>query len=1144
MDLETLTIRAPEHLFMYHRRILFHPVRAFQLIVVLSCEFFFQATCGLDSMNGMLKLVKHDACGPSRDRFGVGFLDIGVGGNSSRYVNLMNYSRLRMVCTDSHSFCFPSTLPSFSSKEHERKVAALEVSRSRSNGPVSEESTMDRQWVTNKSCSLDYGMFKLVKGGIVSCSLHSKEDINGVSSIQADSPNQNCHSFCGRSLIDHCRIFWPERISMVTKTGYFDGSSSPNVEIKPNVLDWGQKCLYLPSLAFLTVSNTCNDSILHVYELFSTDFQFYPCNFSELLLRPAKVASICFVYLPRWLGLSSAHLLLQTSSGGFLFQTRGFAIESPYEILPILSLDVSSSGRWTKNVSLFNPFDERLHVKEVTVMMLASLGQVSHHTEVLCSVEKFQGSNDLGVQTFKDQLVVKSSQIGLPLLGIRPHGNWEIGPHRADAVIEIDFLREFEGKILGAFCMQLLRYSQEKPETVMIPLEAELDGKAVYDDLSGSVSAFLEPLAPCDAFETVVVAISLRNGASHMLNVVKNSEVSDTTNFHIKYMKGLLLPGNITKVALITCTQLYVELRDSPPVASNIYRSHKLFMLTNDSSSPQIKIPCQDIIHFCSRQHRNSSSGLEYQSEKVESSYTRPRSLGIGIHSPSEIKVLDIAEADILVLENWKSRGTISGMSVLNDHEVLFPMVEVGGHRSKWITVKNPSHQPVVRQLILNSGEIIDECRGPDGFTQPPSSSQPLSKELYAKNSGHLPLEVRKIRVSGTECGIVGFMVHTSKGYALEPRESTKLLISYQYDFSAALVYRDLELSLDTGILAIPMKASLPQFMFNICTKSVSWMRVKKPSVEVLLVFVTFLVFCWLFSLARASGSQDDLCKSERSSIAASSRKAGKTVLLHHKQGNGKFSVSSQVNSLLRSNGDDKTSMQSSVGRYPDGRGRVPRQGMSAQHVESMLENHKQNNQKERAFSSSLLSKSKAVENSDTIETSQQSNVTVKTGKEKGRKQRKRRGAGSKLTGLFEISSGQSGNSTPSSPLSPVTSVTAKPSRPLSPYMEQNLEATYPFTQKAHRLSEKDHLFGFATEMNILEPKVSEKHCSSSLFFPTLEQPTASRKTTNPVLLPSASFPCPDGHSPNVVLFPFSGFNFCSCSTCSSSWVQAFQPEN
>ena len=87
------------------------------------------------------------------------------------------------------------------------------------------------------------------------------------------------------------------------------------------------------------------------------------------------------------------------------------------------------------------------------------------------------------------------------------------------------------------------------------------------------------------------------------------------------------------------------------------------------------------------------------------------------------LKVLETRDVDELVLANWKSQGVTGSMSVLEDSEVLFLMIQVGSYVSKWITVKNPSQHPVVMQLILNSGEIINECRDLDDLLFPSSSS-------------------------------------------------------------------------------------------------------------------------------------------------------------------------------------------------------------------------------------------------------------------------------------------------------------------------------------------------------------------------------------------------------------------------------------
>ncbi|KAK8566250.1 hypothetical protein V6N12_059783 [Hibiscus sabdariffa] len=146
--------------------------------------------------------------------------------------------------------------------------------------------------------------------------------------------------------------------------------------------------------------------------------------------------------------------------------------------------------------------------------------------------------------------------------------------------------------------------------------------------------------------------------------------------------------------------------------------------------------------------------------------------------------------------------------------------------------------------------------------------SQPLSKELYAKNTGDLPLEVRSIEVSGTMCVADGFTVHSCKGFFLEPGESTKLLISYQPDFSAALVRRDLELASATGIFVIPMKATLSLHMLNLCKRSVFWMRLRGLCISILLsASLLLLVFCFIVHQAMILGSKDYFYKSETNQI-------------------------------------------------------------------------------------------------------------------------------------------------------------------------------------------------------------------------------------------------------------------------------------
>uniref|UniRef100_A0A7N0UC48 Transmembrane protein 131-like N-terminal domain-containing protein n=1 Tax=Kalanchoe fedtschenkoi TaxID=63787 RepID=A0A7N0UC48_KALFE len=125
------------------------------------------------------------------------------------------------------------------------------------------------------------------------------------------------------------------------------------LDINPHSLDLGHTYLHVPTLAFLTVTNKQKDDVLHVYRPFSSNPQFYSCNYSELWLQPGEVASICFVFHPKQLGVSSAHLVLQTSIAGVLVQAKGFAADPPTEDEKLEVVEALSSGWWIKIVSLF-----------------------------------------------------------------------------------------------------------------------------------------------------------------------------------------------------------------------------------------------------------------------------------------------------------------------------------------------------------------------------------------------------------------------------------------------------------------------------------------------------------------------------------------------------------------------------------------------------------------------------------------------------------------------------------------------------------------------------------------------------------------------------------------------------------------------
>ncbi|CAL0330763.1 unnamed protein product [Lupinus luteus] len=1141
---------------------------------------------------------EYDVCEPFVKSYNLAV----VGDTSLYYGSPTINGSFESVCPDNHLFCFPSTLSGFNHKLKCTKSTSVGDSGRQNNGPFCVWLAQHRKQGSNISWSSEYGLFKMLNGGVVSCSMNSR-GVNDVSSLLTEGCKDDT-SLCGRSLLTQQTPHSLSKNFEMSKSSSYDGSSTPHVRIDPTVLDWGQKYLYSPSVAFLTVANACNDSILHLYEPFSNDLQFFTCNFSEVSLGPGESASICFVFFPRRLGMSSADLILQTSFGGFVVESKGYASESPFGIQPLSGLVVSPGGRLSKSFILSNPYNETLHVEEITASISVSLGHNSVETEATYGVNNFQVFDDSLFPTIWKLLVVKSCETGSPVVAIKPHRNSDIGPHSFETLMDIDITAGLEGRIFGAFCLHLRRSSEAKSDTIVVPMEAETDGH-FGDDMAGVfVSAMLEGLASCEGGESVIT-ISLRNNGPCVLSFVKALEVAYTELFHMKYMDGMLLfPGTVTQVGLIYCNKLHTDLHDMAKM-SNLRENCKLVILTNDSTSPQIEIPCEDILHICFEHQRRLAVEAEEKSKDINSGNTGAEyEVGI-VPPPSNVNAIETADIDELVLRNWKSQATSDGMSVLEDHKFLFPMVQVGSYVSRQITVKNPSQHAAVMQLILNSGEIVDECKGPDhllhpsssglvldeattptkyGFSLPESAlteayvppygnvtfgpiifypsqpcgwsgsalirnnlsgvewiplrgfggslsvvllerservhninfdftmrkpinfslpyaflhlkeitsacSKPLVKELYAKNTGDLPLEVKTVRVSGRECGLDGFKIHACKGFALLPGESTKLLISYQTDFSAAMVHRDLELVLATGIFLIPMKASFPYDVQGNCKKSIFWMRVKQWFLGFLLIAsLILLVLCFIAPQTVPFSSVDYSCKSDKISIHTTIKRAGKSPLLPCNQRKSKLSMPSKMNNLFCSvEKDTNSTVQVPFDRYSYDQGK-PSENEVSQHLMQTSENRKQN--------SHLL---------DTPDERKSS-----TGKEKSRRRKRKNSLGAKIASFSEVSSSHSANS-PSSPLSPAAS-SVQSNSPSSTDVEQPSPIAHRLTPPAPAQHPYNYQPPASTvKTNVLEPKVPVKLCSSNKKVSSLQVPhsTNAAATTMQVKKPSATYPLAD----------------------------------
>ncbi|KAL3640273.1 hypothetical protein CASFOL_015241 [Castilleja foliolosa] len=332
------------------------------------------------------------------------------------------------------------------------------------------------------SPSLEHHNFRLTDGRVVLCSSSVSTLLDHEAHIPTAGHYNNTETY---------------------ESGFLGVFPKPRVEIKPLLLDWGQKNAYYPSLEFLMVKNIDTDSVLTIFDPYSSNSQFYPCNFTGISLGPGENASICFVYLPTELGRSSGRLVLQTSCGGFLIRATGFGLKSPYSIKPLRTgLDA------IKTLSLFNPFNETLSVKEVSYWISVS-GNNSQSSKTICTIQSL--------------LDLENAENCLPEIEIRPR-IWEIGPRNMEPIMELDVSDYFEGKIVGAFCLQLTKLSEKKIETVIVPLEAGLNQNWGSDDKGLIlVSEALVPFKKVDTREAeeLVSLVLLDGSKSNPLHSLK-----------------------------------------------------------------------------------------------------------------------------------------------------------------------------------------------------------------------------------------------------------------------------------------------------------------------------------------------------------------------------------------------------------------------------------------------------------------------------------------------------------------------------------------------------------------------------------------------------------------------------------------------
>ncbi|EPS64149.1 hypothetical protein M569_10632, partial [Genlisea aurea] len=541
----------------------------------------------------------------------------------------------------------------------------------------------------------------------------------------------------------------------------------------------------------------------------------------------------CFVFLPAHQGLASDEMLLQTSIGGFLIQAKGIGIEKG----PPSDLDRSSGERWRNNFSLFNPFEETLHLKEVTAWISTSSGRHLNASTSICHVRH---ENDFGFLTNADWPTVERVESGWF------YDSWEVSPHNSESVIGLDI--SFKSKAFISFRIKFLKPSNDEMNSLTVPLELDLSPDSAYE------IPHIQPAAPdhYDTFlrDSIQPQKEIEVMSSHLFFFLRRF-----FSFHLSTYDGQvseLVLRNWKSHATVGFMSVLNETELLFPSVFVGSISSKWITVSNPSQEQvvvQLFLNSGEVLYNCGRaetlllQPSSASSlkeiatarpGFSMASNALTEAVLQPFShatLGPILFHPSEEcewRSAALVRNNLSVVERISLRGIGCSRSLVmleGDNPV----------DSLYFRVNLPSQIDISSLYALNRiGIKALIC------------SQAVNKEVEIKNVGDVSLEVKRITVSGKDCNLDGFRVVNCSGFSLRPGESIAFRVSYLPDFSAATVQRELELDFTSGVGSIHMKADVPLCLINFCKGSAFWIRVKQAiimlSLSALLLSAMILV--------------------------------------------------------------------------------------------------------------------------------------------------------------------------------------------------------------------------------------------------------------------------------------------------------------
>ncbi|CAH1634960.1 unnamed protein product [Spodoptera littoralis] len=136
------------------------------------------------------------------------------------------------------------------------------------------------------------------------------------------------------------------------------------LQLSPPALDFGRAALATAHALTVTLTNTANTT-MHLASVAGTTPDFHASFFESKTLAPQGNTSFSVVYLGRREGAAAAHLYIHTSLGVHKYPVSAVGVASEWGVWPLLGLRVPLNASVQPLLTLHNPTDSAVQVREV-----------------------------------------------------------------------------------------------------------------------------------------------------------------------------------------------------------------------------------------------------------------------------------------------------------------------------------------------------------------------------------------------------------------------------------------------------------------------------------------------------------------------------------------------------------------------------------------------------------------------------------------------------------------------------------------------------------------------------------------------------------------------------------------------------------